>query len=290
MIKVKKYNAGFLAGKIGIQIPIIFWALIQLYPLYWLLMSSFKPTSDILAHTFQFPKSLYLDNYIMAFGGDYQSKGINASLLDFMLNSTIVTICSLILIVVIAYIAAYAIAKIKFWGKNIILIIFIATLGIPIHTLIIPIYYFIGKLGLLNNFVGLILPYTAFSIPFSVLLLQAYFKDFPDELIEAAKIDGCGDLGAFLKVVFPISLGAISMVLVMNFIGIWNEFLLSLIILKDVDKKTLPVGLLQFKGTWLINWGALFAGIVIAILPTIIIYLIFHRNIVKGISAGAIKE
>ena len=121
------------------------------------------------------------------------------------------------------------------------------------------------------------------------MLLQSFFRTFPDELIEAAKIDGCSNFKAFLKIVLPISLGAVSTVFIINFISIWNDFVLALVIMTRNDSRTLPIGIANFQGNWLTDWGPIYASLVVAIIPTILVYLIFHRNIIKGVAAGAIK-
>ena len=263
---------------------LIVWAIFQIYPLIWLFYSSLKPSVDISQTIFALPKSLYLGNYNFPV---FHDRGITLGI--YFKNSVIVTVITLIILVSVSLLAAYSIAKIKFPGKNILLIILIGMLGIPVHALIIPLYYFIAKMGLLNNYFGLILPYVAFNAPFSIILLQTYFRQFPDELVDAAKIDGCNNLSAFFRVVMPVSLGAISSVLIINFITVWNEFLFSLVINKNNDAKTMNVGLMLFKGQYQTDWGPLFGALVVAVVPTIIFYFIFHKNILKGVAAGAIK-
>lgn len=267
-----------------IQPILIIWAIFQIYPLIWLFYSSLKPSVDISQKIFNLPTSLYFENYNFS---AFNERGITLGL--YFKNSVIVTFVTLIILVLVSMLAAYSIAKIRFPGKNALLIILIGMLGIPIHALIVPLYYFIAKMGLLNNYFGLILPYVAFNAPFSIILLQTYFRQFPDELIEAAKIDGCNNISAFFRVVMPVSLGAISSVLIINFISIWNEFLFSLVIMKNNSAKTINVGLMAFRGQYQTEWGPLLAALVVVVIPTIIFYFIFHRNILKGIASGAIK-
>jgi len=268
-----------------LQILLIFWALIQVAPAFWIIMSSFKPSVDISQRMLQPPRTFYLENY--NFTDISESLGITLGL--YFRNSVIVTILTLTILTVVCFLAGYAIAKINFLGKNIVIIILVIFLGIPIHVIIIPLYYLLADMNLLNNYFGVVLPYVALFSPFTILLLQTYFRQFPDELIDAAKIDGCGTIRAFLRVVLPSSMGAVSMVLVINFMVIWNEFLLSLVILKNNWMKTLPVGLLGFRGVYATEWGPLFAGLVVVLLPSITVFLIFHRRLLKGIHMGAIK-
>lgn len=283
MIKFRKNEFGFFGNSI-IQLILIFWGIFQLFPFIWLIYSSFKPSAEIKRHILSLPKYLYLDNYNFSL---FSSKGILFG--TYYKNSLIIVIAVLLISTLISLFAAYAIAKIKFPGKNILLVIIIAMMGVPVHVVILPLYYYIAKLGLLSNYFGLILPYVAFNSPLAVVLLQAYFRGFPDEIIEAAKIDGCSNQRLFISIVVPISFGAISTVIILNFINIWNEFLISLVIMRNNEAKTLPVGLLGFKGVYDIDWGPMLAGLILALLPVLLWYLIFHKNIIKGIVAGSIK-
>jgi raffinose/stachyose/melibiose transport system permease protein len=284
MKEQKKSEFGVFGNSI-IQLVLIFYAFFQFLPFIWLIYSSFKTSIEIRNDVLAFPKSLYLGNYNFSF---FSTKGILFG--TYFKNSAIVIIVTLLVSTIISFIAAYAIAKLNFPGKNIILFIIIAMMGIPAHIVILPLYFYISKLGLLNNYFGLILPYIAFNCPLAVVILQAYFRQFPDEIIEAAKIDGCSNVRTFFSVVMPISMGAVSSVLIINFINIWNEFLISLVIMRDNSAKTLPVGLLGFKGIHTVDWGPMLAGIIISLIPIFIWYLIFHRNIIKGMVTGAVKE
>jgi len=260
------------------------WVIMQLYPVFWLFMSSFKPSLEVRAKIFALPRSLYLENYNFA-----AFNKMNITLHIYLKNSIVVAAFSLTFLTIVSVLAAYGIAKLKVIGKNIFIVAFLGLMGVPVHGLMIPIFYFFVRLHLLDNVIGLILPYTAFNVPFAVLILQSYFRQFPDDLIDAARIDGCSKRMTLFQVVIPISLGAISSVCILNFIGIWNEFLFALVMMRDNAAKTLPVGLMGFKGRYVVQWGPMMAALVIAIIPTIIFYFIFHRNLMKGISVGAIK-
>ncbi len=283
-MRTKRINTKTLLGNSLLQLVLIVWAIGQIIPILWQIISSFKTTSEIQIDLFALPKSLYLGNYDFTKLAD-----LGTPMGIFFRNSIVITIGTIAIMLPIAYIAAYVIAKYKFKGKNVVLFILIMLIGIPLHALVVPIYYMISEMNLLNRYFGLILPYAGYFCPFAILILQSFFREFPDELIEAAKIDGCNNLQAFIKVVFPISLGAISTILIINFIQVWNEFLLALVIMTKTESRTLPVGIVVHQGQWITEWGPIYATLVIAILPTILIYLIFHRNIIKGVAAGAIK-
>ena len=272
-------------GHTIIHALLILWAILQLYPVVWLALSTLKPTADILSRIFAPPTSLYLGNYDLQL---FSQRGILISV--YFLNSTIVTLTTLTVLTIVALLAGYAMAKLNGPGKNVILIALVGMLGIPVHALIIPLYYFVAQLKLLSNHWGLILPYVAFFLPFSILLLQTYFRQFPDEIMEAAKIDGGNHLQVFGRIVMPVSLGGIATVLIINFLGIWNEFLFSLVIMKNNHAKTLPVGLMSFRGPYNADWGPMLAAMFMATIPPLLFYFIFHRKIISGITAGSLKE
>lgn len=284
MRKLKRNDLGGLFSNTVIEAALLLWVIVQMYPIFWLFMSSFKPSNLVRARIFDLPKSFYFENYNFA---KFNEMGI--TVLIYLKNSAIVTAVSLVILMITSVLAAYGIAKLKVPGKNILIVILLALIGVPVHALMIPIFYFFVRLDMINNYWSLILPYVAFNIPFAVVVLQTFFRQFPNELIEAAKIDGCGNLRTFFSVVIPVSLGAIFSVLVVCFLAIWNEFLFSLVMMRNNEVKTLPVGLMGFKGRYIVEWGPMMAALVIAIIPTIVFYIIFNRSLLKGISAGAIK-
>lgn len=279
----RRNEVGGLFSNSLIQICLIVWAIVELSPMLWLFISSFKPLGEV-RDVLALPSHLSLENYDFA-----RLQEANVTMGIYLRNSAIVSAISLSILVLVSMLAGYAIAKLKVIGKNVIIILLIGLIGIPIHSLIIPVFYFFNSLNMLDNLWALILPYVAFNAPFATLILQAFFRQFPDELIESAKIDGCSNIRAFFSIVLPMSMGAVSTVAILNFVYIWNEFLFALVMLRRNDVKTIPVGLMNFKGEYLIQWGPMFAGLTIAIIPTIIFYFIFHKNLLKGISIGAIK-
>jgi raffinose/stachyose/melibiose transport system permease protein len=284
MGRFKRNDIGSLAPNLVVLILLSLWVIVLMYPVFWLFASSLKPSELVRAKIFQLPKTFYLGNYNFP---KFNQMGVTLPI--YLRNSAIVTIVSLVFLMIVTSLAGYGIAKLKVPGKNILVVVLLGLIGIPVHALMVPIFYFFVGLNLVNNLWGLILPYVAFNVPFATVVLQTYFRQFPNELIDAAKIDGCSTMDAFLRVVVPVSLGAISSVLVVSFLSIWNEFLFSLVMMRDNASKTLPVGLMGFKGRYVVEWGPMMAALVIAIVPSLLIYAIFNRNLLKGISAGAIK-
>lgn len=168
---------------------------------------------------------------------------------------------------IVPTVAAYSISKIKMPGSNIITIFMIGLFAITPHSMILPLFYFFNDLNLLNNYFGLIFPYVALNIPFAIILLQSFFAEFPDELLEAARIDGCSGIRLFF----------------------WNEFLLSIIIMSNHSMKTLPPGIALYQGQYTTEWGNIFAAMTSATIPVIILYFLFQRSIIRGMTVGAVK-
>jgi raffinose/stachyose/melibiose transport system permease protein len=267
------------------------WAVIQLYPIFWMFMTGFKTEKEFTLDPLSFPGQVYLDNWVFAWQG-----GIAGAIGDksqytipvFFRNSSIVTIPSLAALVLITSLAAYAIARYRFIGRRIAFGFFIAMLAVPMNSVIISVFILYAKLKLLNNFLGIIFIHIAFNISFAVILLVAYFKTFPQELIDAATIDGCGDFRVFSRIVMPISKGTISAVAIVDFIIIWNELLFASVL--NPKLPTLTVGALRWEGQHRTLWTPMIASLALAAIPTIVFYLVFHRNIIKGITTGAIKS
>lgn len=259
--------------------------LTQAFPLLWIAYSSLKPAHEIDADMLAFPKSIEVSNY-----DPRVWENLNVNVPIFFRNSLIVTSVSLIMVISISILGAYSIAKIRVPGKKLIVVVLIVLMGIQQHAIAIPVYHLIGDLGLLNKFLGLILVYCAAFSPFATMLLQAYFRDFPNEIIEAAEIDGSSRFRTLVSIVVPNSLGSIASVLVVSFLHIWNEYIYSLIILKRDSVKTLSVGISGFKGAWITEWGPMFAGMFIALLPSILFYALFHKYIMRGMMGGSFKQ
>ena len=285
MTKTARFRPSNVFAYSTVQVVLVVWLLLQIIPVVWIYMSSLKPSLDISQHMLSPPRSLYLENYDFAEISD--SLGVTLGL--YLRNSLAVVMLAVTALTVVCFLAGYAIAKVRFRGKNVVIIFLMVFLGIPAHSIVVPLYYLVADMRLLNNYLGVVFPYVALFSPFTILMLQTYFRQFPDELIDAAKIDGQGTLGTFLRVVLPSSLGAVSMVFVINFTGIWNEFLFSLVILKNNWMKTLPVGLMGFKGVYSTQWGPLFAGLVVVLTPTIVVFLVLRTRLLKGIHMGALK-
>ncbi len=249
-------------------------------PITWMLVSSLKTNNEIILDPIGLPEKLNFSNYISAW--------VTANFGSYFLNSVIIVIGAMILLVFVCTLAAYAFARFKVPLKNVILYIVLFGLIIPNMMLIFPIYRFFDRVGLMNNLFGLILLYVAFGIPFSVFILRSYFLSFPTELEDAALIDGCNRFSTFFRIVLPASKGAISTVLIFQFIGFWNEFVFAYLLLNSDKLRPVSAGLGNFSSMFKTDYAGLFAASAIATLPVLIIFLIFQRYFIEAL-AGSLK-
>ncbi len=249
--------------------------ILMVLPFVWLLVSSLKTTSEMFSSPFAPPAVLHWSNFVEAW---------QTGVAKYLLNSLFVTALSVAAILVVSGLAAYALARSQFPGRTGFYVLLITGYAIPIHTVLVPLYEMLRATNALNSYAGLILPYVAFGIPFSVLLLYAFFLDFPKELEEAARLDGCNEWQLLARVVAPLSLPGLSSVAIFQGVFIWNEFLLALILISDDGLKTLPFGLVVFQGSYASNWPLLLASVTMATLPILILYLLLQRQFVNSLA------
>ena len=258
------------------------------FPMLWVAYSSLKPDSAIFHDTFALPAAndLRFDNYVRAWQ--------QARFGDYFLNSVLVTAVSVTLIVGLGAMAAYALARFYHPAARFVFWLFLAGLMIPAQLAIVPLFFELRHLGLLNSRLGLILVYTANGLPFAIFVLAGFFRSLPRTLYEAAVIDGCGEWTAFWRVLLPLARPGLVTVAIFQFIGIWKEYFFAFMLVGgDVDghARTLPLGLanLSITSQFRSDYGMLFAGLVLVTVPILAIYLLLQRHIVKGIAAGALK-
>ncbi len=260
--------------------PVLYLALgayliVMALPFVWLLASSLKTTPEMFSSPFSLPASLRWSNFVEAW---------QTGLARYLLNSVLVTGVSVAAILVVSGLAAYALARSQFPGRNGFYVLLITGYAIPIHTVLVPLYEMLRAANALNSYAGLIGPYVAFGIPFSVLLLYSFFLDFPRELEEAARLDGCNELQLLVRVVAPLSLPGLSSVAIFQGVFIWNEFLLALILISDDGLKTLAFGLVSFQGQYASNWPLLLASVTMATLPVLLLYVALQRQFVNSLA------
>ena len=258
------------------------------FPMLWVAYSSLKADEAIFRDTFALPApgALHTENYVQAWRA--------ARFGDYFFNSVLVTAVSVALIVLLGAMSAYALARFYHPLGRAVFWLFLAGLMIPAQLAVVPLFFELKALGLLNSRLGLILVYTANGLPFAIFILAGFFRSLPRTLYEAAVIDGCGEFAAFWRVLLPLARPGLVTVAIFQFIGVWKEYFFAFMLLGgDLDggARTLPLGLanLSIEAQYHSDDGMLFAGIVLVTLPILIIYLLLQRQIVKGVAAGALK-
>jgi alpha-1,4-digalacturonate transport system permease protein len=255
-------------------------ALLILAPVLWAVLSSFKTQEELAAiPPTVLPQNPTLDNY---------TTGLAAfNFPQYLFNSVVVTVAATVLTLVINSMAAYGLSKYNFRGRNVLFVITLATIMIPLQVILLPVYQIASSLGLVNSLWGLIIPPAA--TPTGVFLLRQYMLTLPDEMIEAARIDGAGEFSIFLRIILPLSRPALAVVAIFSVIWRWNDFLWPLIIAQDESKQTLPVAIARFANQQAIPFNQILAVSVVTIIPIVIIFLFLQRQIISGLAQGAIK-
>ncbi|OJX25854.1 MAG: ABC transporter permease [Devosia sp. 66-14] len=256
-------------------------AVVALYPLVFTVLNSLKTRTGYAQNPLGLPVDISFENYAETF--------VRMDVPRLLFNSIITTGGGLLLSTVAALFIAYAVTKLRIKGGNLIFLFIIAMLVIPSQVVIYPLYETILDLGLGGTYQGLIFSYAAFGLPISTYMLAAFFRAIPDELIEAARIDGAGELRILFQMMLPISTPAIAALSILNFVWMWNDLLLPLVIMGGSDKTTLMVGVALLSGQYDVSIPLISAGLIVALLPVMIVYLLFQRQILSGALAGAVK-
>lgn len=267
--------------KILIYIVLISLVLIYILPLLWMVLVSLKTNQEVLTSPFSLPEVLQIGNYIFAW--------VNGNLGTASLNSVIICGISLVVSLLLGSMAAFAIGRMKWKLANPMMSYFLIGMMVPVHCILIPLFVQFSKWHLTNSLVGLIVPYTTLSLPMTIFLMVGFFRGMPKEMFEATCIDGCSIYGCFTKIALPLAKNGLFVAGLMTFVANWNELLLAMVFISDPAKKTLPVTLTYFVGPYATNYVQMFAAIIIAIAPTIVVYCIFSNQIVDGLTAGAVK-
>ena len=278
---VEKNKGQRQAVKIAIYVLLSFLVLVYIVPLLWIVMSAMKPNSQFKSAPWSLPTGMEFGNFVFAW-----TKG---HLGNAMFNSFVVSTCTLLISLAVGSMAAFAIAKLRWKFSKLALTYFMIGMMIPIHCVLFSLYTQFASWGLTNSLVGLIIPYVAFSLPITIYIMAGFFESIPNELFEAAVIDGCSVPKLFFTVGLPLAKTGFMVTGLMSFVNNWNELLFAMVFISDDERKTLPVSLTKFVGPHSTNYTQMFAGIVIAVIPTIIVYCIFANQIVEGLTAGAVK-
>ena len=256
-------------------------SVLYLAPIIWVMLSSLKTRKELIKAPFAFPTDFQWENYTFAW-----TKG---KLGVAMGNSFIVCVVTLLFTMLIGSMAAFAIGKMKWKLANASMTYILIGMMIPVHCVLIPLFVRFAKVGLSNSLIGIIIPYLTFSLPVTIFIMAGFFRSIPNELFESACIDGCSIYKMFFSIALPLSRTGLFVTGLMTFVNNWNELLLAMVFISDDMKKTLPVSLSKFVGPYQTNYAQMFAAIVIAIIPTIIVYSAFSNQIVDGLTQGAVK-
>ncbi|HEX5978064.1 MAG TPA: carbohydrate ABC transporter permease [Nitrososphaeraceae archaeon] len=273
----------FFAERTLIYALIAVFLFITLSPLIWVLSTSLKPNTE----TISFPPKLLpevptIENYLFVL--------TDPALARSLVNSFIISIGSTALSVAVSSLAGYAFARFEFKGKNVIMSVILGLFMIPIVINIIPLYTMLANFGLLNSLVALMLTFQILIIPLNILLMKNYFETVPKELEEAALIDGCSRLGVLRRVTIPLSMPGFAIAAVLSFRFSWNEFILPVVLANRSDSMVFQVALYQFISLYRIDWGYLSAGITLSLIPVLVLMLTFQKQMIKGLTLGAIRE
>lgn len=251
-----------------------------LYPLAWMVYSSLKSDTDIFADVFALPQTLYLDNYLTIF----TTGGMDM----FFKNSLLVSILSVAGLLLFSSMAAYAFATFEFRGKTALYLFVLVGLMVPAQALIISGFKWMSILKLISKYSALIFTYFGWT-SFGIMVLRNFFQSVPREVKDAALIDGAGHWQMFTRIMLPLARPSIATIAIFYFMWIWNDFIYPLVYMQDQTKYTVPLGILFLNGKYIINWGMQMAGLSVATIPPLIIYLIFQKQFIRGILAGALK-
>lgn len=266
---------------IPVYLLLIAFVLISVLPIYWMWQAALKPFDPAVNDPFSFPKSITFQ---------YLSEAWTVGRMNlYMRNSILVAIPRVFFVLLLSSLAGYAFGKLKWKGKDLIFNFILIGMMIPINAMIIPIYYNVQKLGMINTLWAMILPAFGLSMPFACFMMRSFFKDLPEELIESATIDGAGRLKTWLYVMLPLTKPAFVSLLIFEFMWSWNDYLLPMLMVYNDQFRTLPLGLMYFQGEYSTNVSLVAAGVTICTLPILLVYSVFQRTFVEGITAGAVK-
>ena len=268
---------------VALWLSLIVLAVIWITPFVFIVFTSLKSNAAVMGGSaFAPPTEFAVQNYVAAWNrGDFSVTAF---------NSAIISLIKVPLGLFISAMAAYALARIEMKGRAIAFVAIVFGTMLPFQVMLAPIFKQVNAFGLINTYPGIILPYLAFGVPYQVFILYGFFSSVPKELSEAARIDGAGHFTIFRRIFLPISLPALSALFILDFVATWNEFAMALVILQAQSMWTLPLGMMNFQSQFQSDYGQLNAAIVMTVLPAAIVYLMFQRYFIAGLTTGAVKE
>ncbi|WP_078552569.1 carbohydrate ABC transporter permease [Bacillus alkalicellulosilyticus] len=260
---------------------LIGFAIVNSYPILWMIMNSFKSRQEFAMNPFGLPSEWIFTNYAEAW--------VTANINTYFFNSLFVGLVAVIITMFVGALASYFLSRFDFKGRKLLFGFFVIGLLVPIHATLVPMFILMQKIGLINTHLALIFPYVAFNLSITIFLLTSFMSTFPKEIEESAVMDGCGAFRIFWSIILPMTRPALATAVILNFINNWNEFAFALVLINDDALRTLPLGLANFAGEYATNYVAQMAGLTIVLVPTILFYLMMEKEIVKGMTQGAVK-
>jgi raffinose/stachyose/melibiose transport system permease protein len=270
-----------LPWKTATQVLLLANAALVLAPIVIMALSAFKTTREIFQHPLGLPEVWRLENFTRVW--------VEAHFALYFRNSVVVTVASIVIVLVFGAMAGYALGRFRFGGSDVLYLYFLSGLMLPIRLGIIPLFILMRNLHLLDSHWSLILTYAASGLPSAVFILTGFFRTLPSDLDSAARIDGAGEWMIFRRIMLPLVRPALVIVMIYNVIPIWNDFFFPLVFIQTDRLKTLPLGMTAFFGQYYTDWAVLFAGLTLAAVPVILLYVLLSQHFIRGLTAGAVK-
>lgn len=278
-----RFTLSNVTFQLGAQIVLAIWAILVIFPFIWMITTSFKSDLQILTDPFGWPDALRWENFSRAW--------TNANIGRYVINTFTVLAMSLVGTLLVSSLAAYALSRYRFPGNRFIFLLFTAGLMFPMFLGLVPLYFLMQDLGLLNTYHGLALVYIAYSLPFTIFFLSGFFVSLPSEVAEASIVDGAGPYRTFFQIMLPMAKPGLIAMGIFNFLGQWNQFLLPLVLIQSENRYMLSQGLnfMAIQQGYANDYSGLFAAMTITMVPTLVVYILFQRRLESGLTAGALK-
>jgi ABC-type glycerol-3-phosphate transport system permease component len=270
-----------LFGRSALALVMGVYTLYTLGPFLWLATMSVRTTAEISADHYAWPRPFHWEQFRAAW--------VDSDFATYFWNSAVVVVGAVAIVTLIGAWAANALARYRFPGNRLIYFILFSSIILPPQITLISIYQILAGYGLYNSLLGLMLVYVSLQLPLTVYLLEGFFARIPQDLFDAAKMDGYGDLEIFWRIVVPIGSPALAAAIILNFVQLWNEFLFAAVLITDPGKRTLPIGIRSFMGDHFQDIGLIATGVMISVLPVVLAYIFFSEKLIRGMTAGAVK-
>jgi ABC-type glycerol-3-phosphate transport system permease component len=270
-----------LLGRVALGLVILVYTIYTLGPFLWLATMSVRTTEEISRDHYAWPNPFHWEQFHQAW--------VDSNFATYFWNSTLVVVAAVAIVTLVGAAAAHALARYRFRGNRLVYAVLFSSIVFPPQITLISLYQILVGYNLYNSLFGLTLVYISLQLPLTVYLLEGFFARIPQDLFDAAKIDGYGDIEIFFRIVLPIGMPAISTALILNFIQLWNEFLFAVVLITDPEKRTLPIGIRSFMGDHFQDIGMIAAGVMISVVPVILAYIFFSEKLIRGMTAGAVK-